>query len=293
MSVIGFIGLGTMGLPMAENLIKAGNELVVYNRNAEKVEKLQTLGAKGASSPSEVAQRADIVFTMLSNDAAVEEVYFGEKGIKYGVRSGQVLVDSSTISPKTSQKIAVEFRGLGCEVLDAPVMGSEPQAIQGSLTFMVGGKKEIFEKVLPLLKVMGKAAYSMGENGTGSYTKLANNTMGAINLLAMTEGMILATKVGINPEQFIQVVSGGARNGMLDSKGEKVIHRDFHPNFKTALMHKDLGLAQQIAAEHQIPMPVLHLVREMLQMAMTQGYANEDMCSVIKCYEQWAEIEVK
>ncbi|MDA8227535.1 MAG: NAD(P)-dependent oxidoreductase [Desulfitobacterium hafniense] len=291
MERIGFIGLGTMGLPMAENLLKAGYSLVVFNRTSDKSEKLRVLGAQIAACPADVTRMSDVVFTMLSNDAVVEEVFLGKEGIKYGVKSGQIIVDSSTISPKTSRKLAEELGSLGAEVLDAPVMGTEQQAIEGNLTFMVGGKKENFEKVLPLLSSMGKNSYHMGGSGNGSFTKLANNTMGAINLLAFTEGIIMATKVGIDPELFIKVISGGARSGMVDYKGEKIIKRDFQPNFTTALMHKDLSLAQQLASENQIPMPVLSLVREMLQMAIAQGYAHEDVCSVVKCYEQWAGVE--
>ena len=133
----------------------------------------------------------------------------------------------------------------------------------------------------------------MGESGAGSYTKLANNTMAAINLLSLAEAITMATKAGIDPELFVKVVSGGgARSGMIDNKAPKILNRDFHPNFATALMYKDLGLATSIAAQLQVPVPVLSLVKEMLQMAILKGYANEDMCSVVKCYEEWAGVEV-
>ncbi|WP_407941635.1 NAD(P)-dependent oxidoreductase [Metabacillus schmidteae] len=182
----------------------------------------------------------------------------------------------------------------GIEMLDAPVTGSEPQAIEGILTFMVGGKKEIYEKCEPLFYIMGKQAYYMGETGSGSYTKLANNTMGAINLLSFSEAITMAAKSGVDPELFIKVVSGGgASSGMMVNKGPKVLNRDFSPNFKTDLIYKDLGLAANVAKELELPTPVLSLVKEMFQMARAKGYGGEDMSAVIKLYEELAGIEVK
>ena len=293
MKRIGFIGLGTMGLPMAVNLLKSGFDVIAYNRTQEKLERFVSQGGKAAVSAEEVSENSDVIFTMLTADSAVEEVVFGEKGIIKGVKAGQIVIDCSTISPNTSIKVAQELGKLGVEVLDAPVTGSEPQAIEGILTFMAGGKQEVFEQCMPLFEAMGKNAFYMGDNGAGSYTKLANNTMAAINLLSLTEAITMATKAGIDPELFIKVVSGGgARSGMIDNKAPKILNRDFHPNFATHLMYKDLGLATNIAAQLQVPVPVLSLVKEMLQMAILKGYANEDMCAVIKCYEEWAGVEV-
>lgn len=294
MRKIGFIGLGTMGTPMAGHLVKAGYEVVVYNRTRGKAAQLVELGATIASSAKEVAANSEIVITMLSADQAVEEVILGEEGVVEGAHPGLIVIDSSTISPKTSCKLAEELARVGVQMLDAPVTGSEPQAQEGILIFMVGGKKEIYEYCLPLFEVMGKASFHMGESGAGSYTKLANNTMAAINLLSLSEGLIMATKAGIDPEQFVQVVSGGgARSGMVDTKSSKMINHDFHPHFATALMHKDLTLASDIATDMGIPVPVLSLVRQMLQTSMSKGYAAEDMCSIVKLYEEWANVEVK
>ncbi|WML44313.1 NAD(P)-dependent oxidoreductase [Neobacillus sp. PS3-40] len=291
---IGFIGLGTMGLPMATNLLKNGYELIIYNRTKEKMNVLEEAGAIIANSPKDVAAQSDIVFTMLTADAAVKEVILGNNGIIYGADPGLIVVDSSTISPATSKKMAEELSLHDVEMLDAPVTGSEPQAIEGILTFMVGGKKEIYDKCEPLFKVMGKNAYYMGENGKGCYTKLANNTMAAINLLSFSEAITMATKAGIDPEIFVKVVSGGgARSGMADNKAEKVFNRDFKPHFMTKLIHKDLGLASDVAKELEISTPVLALVKEIFQMAKAKGYGAEDMSAVIKCYEEWAGITVK
>jgi 3-hydroxyisobutyrate dehydrogenase-like beta-hydroxyacid dehydrogenase len=294
MMKVGFIGLGTMGLPMAHNLLKGGYELVIYNRTPGKMSTLQEKGAMIADSPKDVASQSEIVFTMLTADAAVEEVILGENGIIEGANPGLVVVDSSTISPATSKKAAEELARHDIEMLDAPVTGSEPQAIQGILTFMVGGKKEVFEKCQPLFSVMGQNAYYMGEHGKGSYTKLANNTMAAINLISFSEGLTMAAKAGIDPEVFMKVVSGGgARSGMVDNKGDKIINRDFTPHFMTQLIHKDLGLASNVAKELEISAPVLGLVKEIFQIAKAKGYGSEDMCAVIKCYEEWAGTTVK
>jgi 3-hydroxyisobutyrate dehydrogenase-like beta-hydroxyacid dehydrogenase len=291
---VGFIGLGTMGHPMALNLLKKGYELTIYNRSKGKTEFLKQQGAAIANSPKEVALQSEIVFTMLTADAAVEEVVLGENGIVNGVHSGLIVVDSSTISPSTSKKLADKLSQHNVDMLDAPVTGSEPQAIQGILTFMVGGKKDLYEKCMPLFLTMGQAAYFMGENGKGSYTKLANNTMAAINLLSFAEGVTMATKAGIDPEIFVNVVSGGgARNAQVDNKASKVFNRDFAPNFMTQLIHKDLGLASNVAKELEISTPVLALAKEIFQMAKAKGYGSEDMSAVIKCYEEWAGVTIE
>ncbi|PLS09594.1 NAD(P)-dependent oxidoreductase [Neobacillus cucumis] len=291
---IGFIGLGTMGLPMAKHLLRDGFELTVFNRTREKMNLLKEEGAFIAGSPKEVALQSDIVFTMLTADAAVEEVVLGENGIIYGAHPGLIVIDSSTISPSTSKKLALELSHHDVKMLDAPVTGSEPQAIEGILTFMVGGKKDIYDRCMPLFLSMGQGAYYMGENGKGSYTKLANNTMSAINLLSFTEAVTMAAKAGIDPEVFVKVVNGGgARSGQVDNKAPKIINRDFTPHFMTNLIHKDLGLASDVAKELEVSTPVLAIVKEIFQMAKAKGYGAEDMSAVIKCYEEWAGITVE
>ncbi|UOF89944.1 NAD(P)-dependent oxidoreductase [Fodinisporobacter ferrooxydans] len=294
MKRIGFIGLGIMGEPMAVNLLNAGYELSVYNRTRAKAEELVKKGANRCDFPADVARQSEVVFTMLTADTAVEEVVFGNRGILEGASAGLIVIDCSTISPNTSQKIYEALGKIGVDMLDAPVTGSKPQATEGNLTFMVGGKKEVYETCLPLFETMGKAAYYMGESGAGSYTKLANNTMGAINLLSLVEGMMIATKAGVDPELFVKVVSGGgARSGMTDNKSPKIINRDFQPDFATALMYKDMKLATQLAEQLNIPVPVLSTVKQLLQMATANGYGFEDVSSVVKCYEEWADIVVQ
>jgi 3-hydroxyisobutyrate dehydrogenase-like beta-hydroxyacid dehydrogenase len=282
-----------MGTPMASNLAKAGYELVVYDRIAEKLKPLTKLGARIASSPADVARQCEVVMTMLPADQAVKEVVLGPGGIAEGASAGLIVIDSSTVLPATSKQIAAALAKVNVAMLDAPVTGSEPQAVDGKLTFIVGGEKETYGKCVPLFEAMGKANYHMGPNGAGSYTKLSNNTISAITLVAFSEGVVLATKAGIDPKLFVEVISlGGARSGQIENKAPKVLNRDFHPNFATALMYKDLGLAGEVAKELNIPTPALAIAREMLNMAIAKGYGLEDVCSVIKCYEEWAHIEV-
>jgi len=295
MKKIGFIGLGTMGLPMVKNLLKAGYELTVYNRTKDKAKGLEALGAKVVASAADVPrQGCEVIITMLTADAAVQEVVFGKNGLIEGVSAGQIVIDASTISPATSIKVATEMAKLGVEVLDTPVTGSEPQAIDGTIFFIAGGKEAVYEKCLPLFKAMGKGSVYMGANGNGSYTKLANNMMAAINMVGYIEAAVFAAKSGIDPQKFVDVVSnGGARSGQCDNKAPKILSGDFHPNFATALMYKDLGLAGDVAKEANIPLPALAIVKEMLQMAIAKGYGKEDVCSVVKCYEDWAHTQVR
>jgi 3-hydroxyisobutyrate dehydrogenase-like beta-hydroxyacid dehydrogenase len=295
MKKIGFIGLGTMGLPMVKNLLKAGYDLTVYNRTADKAKSVEALGAKVVASPAEVArQGCQVIFTMLTADKAVEDVYFGKNGVIEGVSTGQIVVDASTISPLTSKKVAAELTKLGAEVLDAPVTGSEPQAIEGKIFFIVGGKQEVYDKCLPLFGAMGKGSIYMGGNGTGSYTKLANNMMAAINLVGYIEAATFAQKAGIDPQLFVDVVSaGGARSGQCDMKAPKILSGDFHPNFAGALMYKDLGLAGDVAKEANIPLPALALVKELLQITIAKGWGKEDVCAIARVYEEWAHTQVR
>lgn len=293
MKNIGFVGLGTMGLPMAKNLVKAGYSLKVYNRTPGKAVELTDLGAQTVATPAETAHGSEVVFTMLTADAAVKEVILGPNGVKEGASPGLIVVDSSTIAPTTSQTIAAELNKGQVEMLDAPVSGSEPQAMEGMLTFMVGGKEAIYEKCLPLFEVMGKAAYYMGESGKGAYTKLGNNLMVAINMVSLAEALVFVTKAGLDPTLFLQVVAGGGgRSGMAEQKGPKILNRDFRPHFATALMYKDVGLVGEVAKEFNLPLPASALIREILNMTIAQGHGQEDLCAVVKCYEEWARTQV-
>jgi 3-hydroxyisobutyrate dehydrogenase-like beta-hydroxyacid dehydrogenase len=278
---------------MVSNLLKAGFNLIVCDRNAQRAKQLVEMGAITVRTPADVAKQCHVVITMLPADPAVKEVVLGPGGISEGGSPGLIVVDSSTVSPKTSKEVAAELAKCKIDMLDAPVTGSEPQAVEGKLTFIVGGKKETYEECEPLFKAMGKASYYMGPHGAGSYTKLSNNTISAITLVAFAEGLVMATKAGIDPQLFVEVISqGGARSGQIANKAPKILGRDFRANFATALMYKDLGLAGEVARDLNVPMPALAIAREMLNIAIAKGYGQDDVCSVVKCYEEWAHVEV-
>lgn len=293
MKKVGFIGLGIMGLPMAQHLMDAGYQLTLFNRTESKAQPLVARGAKLAASPAELAGNSEVIFIMVKSDVEVENIITGENGILSGALKGLIIVNSSTVSPNTSKRLSKIAGDAGVTMLDVPVTGSGVQANEGKLTFMGGGDQEAFDRCTPFFLAMGKQAFYMGESGSGSYTKLASNTMLAINLLSMSEALVMAFKSGIDPELFLQVVNGGgSRSGMADTKIPKIVKRDFKPAFGTAMLLKDLGLASDLARELNIPVPVLSVVKELVRMAVAKGYASEDVCSIVKCYEEWAGIEV-
>jgi 3-hydroxyisobutyrate dehydrogenase-like beta-hydroxyacid dehydrogenase len=290
MKRIGFIGLGTMGKPMAANLIRKGYAVTVYNRTPEKADELVALGAEAAATPAEAARKADVVFTMLSNDAALLETFSGEYGILQGIQPGMTVIDCSTVSPKTSRQLYEELAGHYVDFLDAPVTGSKPAAENGTLVFMVGGNKEVFDDHYSLLMDLGSKALYMGPSGSGSYTKLAHNTIVGINALALVEGLSIATKAGLDPELFLQIVTAGAANSrQAELKGGKIIGRDFSNQFSLKLMLKDLLLAADLTAQFQLPTPLLHSAAGVFQMGLSKGLGEEDLCSVVQCYEDWMQ----
>ncbi|MCY0870486.1 MAG: NAD(P)-dependent oxidoreductase [Firmicutes bacterium] len=289
---VGFIGLGAMGQPMARRLLAAGQRLTVYNRTADKVCALEALGAQRAQSPADLAQACDVVFTMLTADAAVVEVLFAEAGVAAGARPGTVLIDCSTVSPHTSRQAASRLAELGVRWLDAPVSGSVPQAESGQLTFMVGGDKSVYATCQPQFAILGKAAYYMGGAGSGAHAKLAINTMLGINLLALAEGLALAKAGNLALDMFTQVIAaGGARSGVADSKATRMATGQFDPQFMVELLHKDLLLASQLATEHGLPLPVMLTVRSLLQIAIADGDGRADMAAVFRCYDNWLGTE--
>ena len=294
MKNIGFIGLGIMGGPMAGHILEGGYPVTVYNRTAAKAESLVAKGAKLVSSPKEVALASDIVFIMVKADAEVKDILTGKEGIFASGKKGLIIANSSTVLPATSIKLAKLAAEQGMKMVDLPVTGSGVQAKEGKLTFMCGGDEEVFVTCKPVLLLMGKNAYYMGKSGAGSYTKLASNTMLAVNLLAATEALVLANKAGVDPELFLQVANGGgSRSGMAETKIPKIIARDFKPAFGASMLLKDLGLIGELSKQLEVPMPVTGVVREMMRMAVAEGFGNEDVCSVVKCYEQWAKTTVK
>jgi 3-hydroxyisobutyrate dehydrogenase-like beta-hydroxyacid dehydrogenase len=253
---IGFIGLGLMGQPMAANLLRAAYSLVVWNRTSEKMQKLVGEGAVAGSSPRGVAERCDVVITIVSDPPALEEVLWGAEGAIAGLRSGATLVDSSTVSPDLARRIAGACRELGVDFLDAPVTGGTWGAEKGELVFMVGGEPAVLERLRPVLSVMGKHIFSLGPNGSGQTVKLAMNALLALEIQAFAEAMAIVTSSGIAPEKLVEVMqSSMARSGALDVKAPVMIGGKFAPSFPLRLMHKDLGLALELARKQGIELP--------------------------------------
>lgn len=286
MTSIGFIGLGIMGHPMAANLIRAGYAVTVWNRTRDKARDLVELGADEAASPREAARRADVVITMVSDDSAIEQVYYGDEGVFAGLSPGTIVVDSSTITPGLSRRLAEDAAAKYCDFLDAPVTGSRPQAEEGALVFLAGGSAEVLERVRPILLTMGRDVIHIGANGSGSAVKLANNMVGAANLAALAEGMAIAAAAGIDPGKFLDVIqSGGAASRMAEMKSGKIIDGDFAAQFALSLMHKDLRLASALADSVRIPTPMLEAARRLYREAEAAGFGGEDMSAVARWYE--------
>lgn len=291
---IGFIGLGIMGRPMAKNLMKAGYELVVYDINKEPVRELVSLGAEEGFSPKDVAERTDIIITMLPDSPQVKEVILGENGVLEGAKKGSIIVDMSSIAPAVSKEIAMKAEEKGIDFLDAPVSGGEPKAIDGTLAIMVGGKKEVLDKCYDILSKMGSSIVHCGEVGAGNITKLANQIIVALNIAAMSEALVLGTKAGVDPETIYKAIRGGlAGSTVLDAKAPKVIARDFAPGFKIDLHIKDLKNALSTAHEIGVPLLLTSQIMEILQALKVDGKGLSDHSAIIQFYEKLAKIEVK
>lgn len=287
MKTIGFIGLGTMGKPMAANLLNKGFPVVLYNRTKDKALELEELGAEIANSPAEAARSVTVLITMISDDHALEEVYYGNQGIFEGVHPRLTVIDCSTVSPKLSKRIYKDLGAHAVEFLDAPVTGSKPAAIDGTLTFMVGGLKEVLDEQTDVFKALGTKIIHMGDSGSGSQTKLAHNTIAGINLAALSEGFTIAAKSGIDLNKFLEVVQSGAANSkQAELKGSKIINHEFSNQFSVKLMLKDLLLSNQLTREWTDSVPLLDAAIGRFQAAMDKGLGDQDMSAVIQCYEE-------
>ena len=291
---IGFIGLGIMGKPMAKNLLAAGYPLTVYSRSSGPVEELAKDGATTAISSKEVAQRAEMIITMLPDSADSEQVILGKNGVLEGARAGSVIIDMSSIAPLASQKIAAEAARKNVEMLDAPVSGGEPGAIAGTLAIMVGGKTEVFDRCLPILNVLGKSVVRVGEVGAGNFVKLANQIIVAANIEAMGEAFVLAQKAGVDPELVFQAVRGGlAGSNALEAKVPKVIERNFSPGFRIRLHQKDLQNALLTGKELGVPLPVTSLIQQMLGALINKGKGDDDHAAIVTFVEDMANVQVR
>jgi 2-hydroxy-3-oxopropionate reductase len=291
---IGFIGLGIMGKPMARNLLKAGYSLVVYDINNEAVGELVKDGAVEAESSGDVASRSDVIITMLPNSPEVKEVVLGKDGIIYGVKSGSVVIDMSSIAPSTSRELSEELLKKEVVMLDAPVSGGEPKAIEGTLAIMVGGPEDTFNKVKDILGKMGASVKLVGDIGSGNITKLANQIIVALNIAAIGEAMVLAAKAGADPEKVYQAIRGGlAGSTALDAKMPMILDGNFKPGFRIELHIKDLKNALDTAKELGIESVLTEKVMDIMEALKDDGKGKDDHGGIIRFYEKSANIEVR
>lgn len=294
MQRIGFIGLGLMGQHMSRRLLEAGHPLTVWNRTAEKARTLLASGAAWADSPQAVARASEVVITMVTDSAASEQVACGPTGILEGAGSGLILVDMSSITPDTSRSIAERAKAKGVAMLDAPVTGAPRVASEGKLGIMVGGPKETFERCLPIFHVLGVRIVYAGGHGMGSTLKLVNNLILGVAIHASAEALVLAVKAGLDPQAVIDITSvGGARTGAMETRGPRMVTRDFSSHFSANNMYKDLSNGLKLAEECGVSLPVASAAREILRAAKSQGKGDLDSCVVLTVLESLADTVVK
>ena len=291
---IGFIGLGVMGKPMAKNLLKAGFSLTVFDIKAEPVAELVALGAEKESSPAKVAGKCDIIITMLPNSPHVIQVLTGKDGVLEGIRPGSIIIDMSSISPVVAKKMYAAAAGKNVEMLDAPVSGGEPKAIDGTMSIMVGGKEQVFESVKDILLSMGGSAVLIGDIGSGNTAKLANQIMVALHLSAVSEAMVFAEKAGVDPEKVYQAIRGGlAASTVLDAKMPMILDRNFKPGGPIWMHTKDLLNVRDTALEIDAPIPLTTQILEAMKAMKADGHQNDDHCGIIQYWEKLANVTVK
>jgi 2-hydroxy-3-oxopropionate reductase len=287
---IGFIGLGIMGKPMARNLMKAGYQLVVYNRSSGSMNELAAEGARTASNAREVAEQSDVVITMLPDSPQVQEVMTGENGVLAGAKANALVIDMSTISPLVTQQLAQAAQAHGVRMLDAPVSGGDVGAQQGTLSIMVGGGSEDFERAKPLFEVLGKTIVHVGGTGAGQVVKACNQIVVALTIEAVSEALVLGSKAGVDPEVILRVLSGGlASNRVMEMRGPNFLQHNFQPGFKIALHEKDLGIALAAGHEYGVPLPVTAIVDQMLQALKVRGQGEQDHSALLTLIEDWAQ----
>lgn len=293
MKRVGFIGLGIMGKPMATNLISAGFPLTVWNRTRSKMAPLVSLGAHGANSPKDVAEKSDILITMLTDSPDVEEVVLGPKGVIESARKGLTVIDMSTISPLVTRRIADALEEKGVEMLDAPVSGGERGAIEGTLSIMVGGKREVFQECLPILEKMGKNIVHVGGHGMGQMVKLCNQVICGLNQLAVCEGIMFGAKAGVDLDKMMKVVTAGAAGSwQLSNIGPKILKGDLEPGFKVRHFLKDLRLIMETAGELRLPLPGTSLVDQLYSAVAAMGKEEKGVQALITVLEKLAECKV-
>lgn len=293
MKKIAFLGLGIMGKNIATNLLKSGYSLTVYNRTPDKAKSLLDLGAKFASTASEAVSGADVVMIMVSDDRAVDAIVFGGDGILAGVKPGQIVIDLSTVNPKTSLKEAEAFNERGVDFLDAPVFGSKNESRDAGLWIVVGGKKKTFEKTLKIFNAISVTQTYMGDNGKGTSMKLVGNLIVASQLHALGESMVLAEKAGLNARDVLNVIGiTDFKSPILSGVGDAVCRRDFSPSFYLKLMLKDTNLISEFAQDLNVPLPATQAIRETIKTAVNRGYGEQNASALIRVLEENAGVEI-
>jgi 3-hydroxyisobutyrate dehydrogenase-like beta-hydroxyacid dehydrogenase len=293
---LGFLGLGIMGGPMARHLVTAGHAVAVWSHSQNKARELT--GATFCATPSEVAENSECAFLCVGNTAMSREVILGEKGLvegaKKGAKKGFVIVDCSTVSPLESTRIAAELEAQGMEFLDAPCTGSKAGAEGGTLTFMIGGKQEVFNHTKPFFEAMGKTLYYCGKSGMGLRAKLTQNLILGNLLQAFNEGLVLSTKAGVAPELMLDILNNSAaRSGLIAAKAPMVFKRDFSTNFSVKWLEKDIGLALDLGSEIGVPLLLTGLTQQLFEAAIAKGYGEDDICGSIRVLEEFAGCQVK
>ncbi len=291
---IGFIGLGIMGKPMSKNLLKVGYSLIVFDFNKDAVKEVTALGAEAGRSCKEVAEKSDVIITMLPNSPHVKTALFGVDGVFEGAKPASIVIDMSSIDPMVSKEIAAKLKEKNIDFIDAPVSGGEPKAVDATLSIMAGGEKKIFDQVKEILSKMGSSVVLVGDVGSGNVTKLANQIIVALNIAAMSEAFVLATKAGVSPEKVFDAIKGGlAGSAVLNAKAPMVLNRNFKPGFRIELHIKDLMNAMDTAHKISVPLPLTEQVFEMMQTLKVDGKEKNDHSGLIQFYEKLAGIEVR
>lgn len=293
MAKVGYIGLGIMGAAIARNLMKAGHELVVHNRSQAIVDQLVSEGASRANSPREVARQVEFVFTNLPDSPDVELVALGKDGIIEGAHDGLIFIDNSTIKPETARKIAERLAEAGVASLDAAVSGGDVGARNGTLTIMVGGPEDAFQKAVPLFEAMGKAWVLVGDSGAGQIAKACNQIIVGAQMVALAEALITAQKAGVDPQRMVEAIKGGAAQmWTLDVKPPRLFAGNRQPGFKAYMQHKDLGIVLDTARTYSIPLPMTALTMQLYAAMLEQGNRELDNSAIISVYESLAGIHL-
>lgn len=291
---IGFIGLGHMGRPMAHHLLAAGYQLTVFNRSRPAIDELASAGAVAAHSPREVAEQSDIVITMLPADPDVESIVIGTDGLRESVRAEMLFIDMSTISPLATRRIASILEPYGVRALDAPVSGGEEGAKSATLSIMVGGSEEDFQRAQPLFSVLGKTITYCGPGGSGQIVKACNQVLVALIIEAISEALVLGAKAGVAPDIILKVLSGGlAQNRFMDLRGSSMIHHSFEPGGKAAFHLKDLKIAQQVAQEYSVVLPMGTLVEQLFTSLVANGKGDLDHSALLTVIESLSNFSLK